>query len=412
MTVKDLFNNLRGLYNPQSIVPRDHVVISSAIDVSAWTDKTGGADGQRRAEILPKYRKIYRSGGILKSGLDLYPHFALCGGYTLNSDDDAKNAIDDVRRILESRNANFDEVIYQVLADAINIGDGYAKILNGSNAYSDTPVGLQHLPAERVIINVDQTMQITSYTLQNEQGSAVATIMPDEILHLVVFPDGANRYGVGLIESAYDDIRNDCTVAESTSAAIKRHGFGIWHASVSSGDPSEPVRPADVDAVKKALTKISARSEIVTSSNIEIKGLNETGQSGVIAYADWSVMRLCTALGVPGELLGLRQGTTDATAVERIRNFYRRIQTIQGKLAACVNQQFIDRILSSFGLPLGSVWIEYRDPTPDDDNARVRYVSGIAAINPDDPHDIMSRRQMQTYLGIDSDEWERDEVIL
>ena len=148
---------------------------------------------------------------------------------------------------------------------------------------------------------------------------------------------------------------------------------------------------------------------MVTTSTVEIVPLNETGQTNIGNYSEWSVIKLCTALGIPGELLGLRQGTTDATAVSRIENYYKKIQTYQEALADAINTQFIDRMLISLGKPAGSVWIEYADPSPEDDVRRADYLTRVAAITPGDPHAIMSQQQMQNYLGIDHKEWAKDE---
>jgi len=169
------------------------------------------------------------------------------------------------------------------------------------------------------------------------------------------------------------------------------------------------VRVQDVAAVKAAVTNLNARTEIVTDSTVGIKSVNETGQTNIGSYADWSVARLCAAMAIPGELIGLRQGTTDATAVERIKNFYKKIRSLQNTLADDINTQYIDRILTSIGATPGSVWIEFGHSNPDEDLTRAQYVAQIAAITPGDPFAIMSRVQQQAHLGIDSKQWQKDE---
>ena len=75
-----------------------------------------------------------------------------------------------------------------------------------------------------------------------------------------------------------------------------------------------------------------------------------------------------------------------------------------------MNTQFIDRVLVAKGHTSGEVWIEYNDPSPKDDSLKAQYVAAVAAITPDDPFAVMSRRQIQEYLGIDQTEWENDEA--
>jgi len=387
---------------------RGRVAVASSMETTLWNSRFGGTNDEKRQEILKRYRRLYRSGGILRTGLDAYTQFILCSGYTVSGDD--QTLVDEVKDLLFDRRSSYDAVIQQAVTDAVCIGDGYCKLLYGQGMMSEIPIGLQYLPAEYVRIIADTTEKIYRYDLYNSEGALTATIPPEEILHICLCPDGSSRYGIGYIESAWDDIRADTDVAESTVAAIRRHGFGIWHAKVSSGNPEQPVLDSDVTKVKSALTKISSRSEIVTSANVEILGLNETGQTNIGSYTDWSVTRLCTALGVPGELLGIRQGTTDATAVERIQNFYKKIGAYQNLLEVAVNTQFIDRVLVAKGHNAGEVWIEYNDPSPKDDALKAQYVASIAAITPDDPFAVMSRRQIQEYLGIDQTEWENDEA--
>lgn len=387
---------------------RGRVAVASSMETSLWNSRFGGTNDEKRQEILKKYRRLYRSGGILRTGLDAYTQFILCSGYTVSGDD--QTLVDEVKDLLFDRRSSYDAVIQQAVTDAVCIGDGYCKLLYGQGMMSEIPIGLQYLPAEYIRIVADMTEKIFRYDLYNSEGTLTASIPPEEIMHICLCPDGSSRYGIGYIESAWDDIKADTDVAESTVAAIRRHGFGIWHAKVSSGSPDIPVQESDVTKVKEALKRISARSEIVTSANIEIVGLNETGQTNIGSYTDWSVTRLCTALGVPGELLGIRQGTTDATAVERIQNFYKKIGAYQNLLEVAVNTQFIDRVLMAKGHNAGEVWIEYNDPSPKDDALKAQYVASIAAMTPDDPFSVMSRRQIQEYLGIDQAEWEADET--
>lgn len=375
----------------------------------SWLDKY---KEDRDSGILKNYRDIYRKGGVVRTALDSYVQFMLAAGWTLQNDkkDDVQKQIMD---ILFGRTCNYDEVIQEVLADAICIGDGIALILTGSGSMANVPVGLQHLPAERVKFVVDASMTIIRYDLMDSVGGTrvLGSYLPEQVLHLCLFPDGSSRYGVGLMESAIDEIQRDTTTSDSTAAAIRRHGFGVWHARVSSGTPDMEVKPEDVAAVVKSLEKIGAKSEIVTSSSVEIVPLNETGQANITSYNDWSLLRLCTALGIPGELLGVRQGTTDATAVTRIENYYKKIRTLQKTLSVTVNTQFLDRALVALGQKPGTVWIEYADPSPEDSLKRAQYIAALAAATPGDPFALMSRKQQQVYLGIDPAEWEKDEEM-
>lgn len=389
--------------------PRGETALISSGDVQIWNNLLTLGDA-RRMEILHSYRTIYRSGGVVRTALDTYLLFMFAAGWTLKSDEDNQQILDDIRDTFFARTTRWNDVIRQATLDAISIGDGYAKILKGGGRYSRTPVGLQHIPAERVKPHIDETLSVEYYEIKDKTLiTTIARIEVEDMLHICLTPGGDEVIGVGLLESAWDEIRHDVEISEGITAAIRRHGYGIWHAKVSSTDPDIPVSAADVAKVRDSLKTLSARSEVVTTSTVEIVPLNETGQTNIGNYSEWSVIKLCTALGIPGELLGLRQGTTDATAVSRIENYYKKIQTYQESLADAINTQFIDRMLASLGKPAGTIWIEYADPSPEDDSKRADYLTKVAAITPGDPHAIMSQQQMQNYLGIDHEEWAKDE---
>lgn len=403
-----IIDRLKHWLEPQPAA-KGQAPIAYSNGYGSWLDKY---KEDRDSGILKNYRNIYRKGGVVRTALDSYVQFMLSAGWTLQNDrkDNVQKQIMD---LLFGRTCNYNEVIQEVVTDAICIGDGIAVILTGSGSMTNVPVGLQHLPAERVKIIVDTSMTIIRYDLMDMVGGmrTLASYLPDQVLHLCLFPDGSSRYGVGLMESAIDEIQRDTTTSDSTAAAIRRHGFGIWHARVSSGTPEMDVKPDDIANVVKSLEKIGARSEIVTPSTVEIVPLNETGQANITSYNDWSLLRLCTALGIPGELLGVRQGTTDATAVERIQNYYKKIRTLQKTLEVAVNTQFLDRTLAALGQTPGIVWIKYADPSPEDSLKRAQYVAALAAATPGDPFALMSRKQQQVYLGIDPAEWAKDEEM-
>lgn len=395
--------------SPAETNPHGEVTLATSSEVSIWNNLLHLGD-QRRQEVAKYYRTIYRSGGIVRTALDTYTLFMFAGGWTLQSDDEHAETLDEIRDTFFRKTAAFNKSIQQASLDAISIGDGYAKILNGSGRLARTPVALQHIPAERVKPHIDENLNILWYDVYDRDTiQIVGRVETSDMLHVCLQPSGGWIYGVGLLESAWDEIKHDVEVAEGAAAAIRRHGYGIWHAKVSSTNPEVPVADTDVVKVKDALKTLSSRSEVVTSSNVEIVPLNETGQMNVGLYTEWSVTRLCTALGIPGELLGLRQGSTDATAVSRIENYYKKIQTYQENLADNINTQFIDKILTSLGKEPGCVWIEYADPSPEDNIKRADYISRIAAITPGDPTAIMSQQQIQSYLGIDHEQWKKDE---
>ena len=410
-TIQERVRSFFSRHSPEKTAPKGQTPILRSDEVTTWNASFFGLTDPERVEVLKNYRKVYRSGGIVRTAIDTYTLFMFSGGWSLQSEDEDADTKDYFENVVFTRTVKntFNQTLLQIAQDAIAVGDGYAKILRGSGQ-NTSPVSLQQLPGERILPHVDDTKNPLWYEIYDSNfAQKLGTFRLEDVLHVCFQPSGVEECGIGLLESAWDDIKRDLDTVEGSAAAIRRHGFGIWHVKVSSTDPEREIEPAEINEAQNTVKKLSSKTEIVTTGNIDILPLNETGQTNVTLYADWSVLRLCTALGIPGELLGLRQGTTDATAVTRIENFYKKIQTYQVMMAEAVNTQFIDNILRSMGKQPGTVWIEFADPTPEDNIKRAAYLQTLSSLTPGDPFAIMSREQMQTYLGIDHDQWAEDE---
>jgi hypothetical protein len=131
-------------------------------------------------------------------------------------------------------------------------------------------------------------------------------------------------------------------------------------------------------------------------------------------YNNVMVQRVCSAMGVPEEILGLGRGSTEATANVRLQAFYDKISALQKSVAKCYSQQLIDRYTGKPGL----VKLVFNDVSPVDETMKADYVLKIVSINPMDPEFIMSRDEMRNYLGFEEDnsgnngdEKEESEVI-
>lgn len=318
---------------------------------------------------LEKYRAIYEKAGIPAQAIDSYALFMLSAGYNLVSDDETAKTL-----VYEKlRDMQITKLWWLAITRALNYGDSFQEII----PYKNQP-GISRLvhrwPGSFSIITDDRG-DLVSY--QQEINGRKIPLPPQSIVHLALLPSD-NLYGVSLTGRAYDEIINDVRVTVGIATGIERHGTGKHHWTL--GNEDNPSTTADVEAWKTKLQTLKSDSDIVTTHLYQCSQLDQTGISNAQQYSDTFLQRLCSAYGVPGELLGLRIGSTDATAVSRIDAFFRQIAAFQSVLAETY-QPVIDQIV---GKP-GVVWLEFGDPSPRDEAERAAWITTLMKANPLDP---------------------------
>jgi len=131
------------------------------------------------------------------------------------------------------------------------------------------------------------------------------------------------------------------------------------------------------------------------------------GQTNAKLYGEWSTMRLCTALGVPEELMGLGRGSTEATANVKLRAFYDDISALQKRFARAFNQQVIDRITPRPGMAR----LVFNEVNPVDLAAIAEWVAKIMASTPADPFAVLPRKFVQDLFGVVETDWDEDDYV-
>lgn len=354
----------------------------------------------RDRTLLNKYRTIYDQGGLISEAIDLYPLYMLGQGYTLQGD---KTAASQVQAVFNK--VGIEDIWWEQIIDALVIGDGFVENVFGRGGAEDRLVGLATIPSETIEIDADGRGVVTGY--RQVLGGSLSndvSLAPKQVTDLRFISVAGSKYGKSLIGRALDDIQRDTKTAESTAEAIHRHGYPKYHIAVNeSGEHT--VSDEEMDAIEAEFEDIEKNNEFVTNGPVRISPLDAGGVQHLSEYNDITLQRLIAALGVPEELLGLRRGSTDATAVSRIEAFYKKIGLFQRRLAACYNRNVIDRIT---GRP-GVVKLVFNDASPKDEMQVSQMLSTIMGATPMDPFAVISRRWAQNRLGVDPDEWEKEE---
>jgi len=141
---------------------------------------------------------------------------------------------------------------------------------------------------------------------------------------------------------------------------------------------------------------LNSKNDIATQFDVAVSQLDTAGVGNIQAYQEYSLMRLCGAMGVPGELLGFRQGTTDNTAVSRIGAFLQKCDTLNARFARALNIQVFDQVTENPGsakLKFNSVM-----PTKQADNAA--WITSLIKANPLDPEAYAPVEWVKQMLGI------------
>lgn len=363
---------------------------------SGGSKKTFFNERARNKEQLIKYRTIYEQGGIISEAIDSYGMFCFANGWRLEGDDE--KLITKTWEQLET--FDLDYIMEQGLRDTLIFGDGFQEnIFKGNTLISVVP-----REAYTFEIIYDGYGIIEGYR-QNmgEFGEQSTDLSKDQITHVQIKNVSGDVYGLSLIGKAYDEIMRDTKTAEASAIAIERHGFKKYHVKV--GREGETIPQTVIENVSKLFQTLETKNEFTTPKDVEIKNIDEGGLEKIDTYNDISIMRLCAALGVPEEILGLRRGSTDATASTRIQTFFKKISRIQKRLERIYTSSVINKIVGESG----KVRIVFNDISPVDEQAKAKWIAEIIKATPMDPFAILPRTWIQEQFNIEIQE-EEDEI--
>ena len=382
--------------------PKTKIASGSSIKDSFFDDHRA-----RTAEHLNKYETIYLQGGIVGEAVDCYALFALSNGWRFEGEEaqtqQVQDFIDGMNKPDEDGVAvNLDSIIWQGIVDCIVYGDAFQEIIyNRGGEIVDI---LPRLSSTFTAV-FDDAGAVSGYQ-QKIGDDAAIPLIPEQIIHLRLYPTGGSVYGQSIIGRAYDDIIRDADTAESTKVAIKRHAYRKYHVQV--GQPGETIPQDVIDHVRKEFQKIESKNDFVTNRDVEIGGLDVGGLGGVKEYSDWTITRLCAAMGVPEEILGLGRGSTEATANVRMKAFYDKIATIQHTVARTYEISVFDKITGV----RGSVKLVFNDLTPQDEAAKAGWIGEMMKATPLDPFAVLPREWIQQQFDIDPDSYEDEDEEL
>lgn len=356
---------------------------------SGGTENKLFSERKRTAKQLEKYRIIYDQGGIVTEAINSYPMFATANGWRLEGKNESeKMMVEDW--LFDS---NFESVLWDGIVDALVFGDAFQEIVIGRDR---KPAYLMPRMASNFEILHDEQSKIAGYTQKVKINGIekAAPLKPDQILHLQFWRAADSMYGHSLIHRAYDEILRDVKVAEASTEAIKRHGYKRYHIKV--GLEGETISDDTLKAVDKEFQELDSKNEFVTPHDLEIINIDEGGMEKIGTYNDITIMRLSSAMGVPEEILGLRRGSTDATATKRIETFYKKVTAMQRQIAGCYNTNVIDRLTTK----PRAVKLVFNDVDPKGELEKAKWIAMIMKAS-DDPFAVLKKEWIKKQFGIE-----------
>ncbi|MFA6364588.1 hypothetical protein [Methanoregula sp.] len=343
---------------------------AKAWDIKGITDLT--QDPDRTFRRMRGFRNIYLQGGYVAEGIDLFPIYAIGGGYELEIDEkvseklgtDGETEKQTVEEFLQK--INFFDVQWQLSVDAAVVRDGIAEIVYGKGQAAGVPVNVIPRPAESFDFVTDLTGAILSYDqMRDNRGNAIQKISlePASVLHYQFLSRPDSPYGISLIERTEHDIKRDTQVSEAITAGICLHGTPKWHIKANSTQADRvPLTDTEYSNLEKQFEGFNAKDQFLTEGDIVVQPLDTAGVNNVQQYSDVTLIRVAAGMGFPAELIGVRQGSTDATAVSRIGAFLKKIKIVQRDIESLWNLNIIDKITGKPGL----VKLKLKDASPDD----------------------------------------------
>jgi hypothetical protein len=367
---------------------------------ASGTKKDVFSKRERDVKLLDRLETFYNQGGPVAEAVDAYPLCILSPGFRLEGPEG------DVARVQEVYDrVDIESVLWQLIVESLKIGDGIAEITMGKGGAAQEITGIFPRASKDFDIEHDDRGIITGYkqvVARNMFTTESVELSKEDVIHMALLPVAGSVYGLSLLQRAYDDIERDTSIAEATKEAIIRHGFRRFHVRV--GAEKETVPQGDIDAVSDEFKKLSDgnKTEITTQHDVEILPLDQ-GALPANEYFVWTTDRLCTALGVPEEILGLGRGSTEATANVRRKAWNDKIGTFQKRVARCINFQLNDRITRK----PGTVKLIFNDVDPEDESQIADLLAKLTS-NSVDPFMIVSPQWCRERLGVEEDDYQED----
>jgi len=349
-------------------------------------DKNSKASQLKEIENI---KNIYDEGGLAAQIVDIYTNLITRKLWYIEVDGDITSDMsEELRKELDQ--IRIDSWLPHIIKESILYGYGVVRIVREG---SGEGIRIKMCDSSKFRIIVDEEGETAGYYEILDMGKI--KIYEEHEIIIINTIESYTPYGVSIIYKCIDDIKRDIKIVEGITTAIFRHGTPkIWHKL--KGTEREPVTPEEARNYAEMVEGISFETDLITTDTTDQVMQFDTVTVPADIYNNFSIIRLCASAGIPGELLGLRVGTTDNTAIARISAFYDQIRGYQNTIASQITEQIISKL---FGDKYNKYYFKFNLPTDDDVETDLKVVTELMRSNPIDPF-WMGKDWVMEKMGI------------
>ncbi len=333
---------------------------------------------ERTEAQLKKYWQYYTQEGTVWAAINSIAYNTVMVGYDIESNDkEAKKIIERWCRKVDLPIHLLNNTIYGLV-----FGDSFIEIIKNKK---QAPSSLKDVDPQTMEVNFDKYGIVQNYTqsLGKKAGESVPKLDKESICHIRFFPKPNDPYGLSLISPNVDILDKKVRADNAIASAIIRHGTSKLVFSVGSEKDGQLPPDSVLEAIESEVEDIDEKNEFVVPWNVDVYPIDEKGIQGVEDYYNYFQSQLVLGLLVPGEVLGLGQGSTEATARVRALLYERMIQSFQTQLAAIVEKQLFKKVLQANGYNMEDeendvyVKINFRSVTDADESEKAKWMGNL-----------------------------------
>jgi len=321
---------------------------------------------------IAELKKTYENGGVAWRIVAIYALLISRRGWVIETIDDNPETLtlaEEIRDMFED--LEIDSWLTFIISQAIVYGHGVCEVLWDG----DTPVEVLKRDGSQFVAIQDDYGRIKHF-LQNGVGAHKE--IPPEALLWVTAIDSYDPNGVSVLKLAFDGINVYKEVRQSIKTGIYRHGTPKVHHQLGRED--QDVTEVQVDEYAKGVKDVSPDDDYVTSHDINIKPI-DTQPVEARQYHEFGVLSTSVDSGIPAEMLGIRIGTTDNTAISRMDAFRDEIYGYQATISNHVTKQVVNRYIGKKGV----CWFIFEKPSVSDLEDVANIITKLMAANPLNP---------------------------
>jgi ribonucleotide reductase beta subunit family protein with ferritin-like domain len=295
-------------------------------------------------------------------------------------------------------NVKGDKIVDLALIDPKKID--YAKDKSGNIALDSygRPLGyVQTLPYEQMQQNQKGEINIDVPPSVKLEANQIF-IPPDNIAHFKLYTVGEGFYGIGLVESAYQDIKTQLNLEQDYGEKAHSTLFPTRVATV--GDLNHEPSPQKVQSILQNLRKAVYSTEIAIPYHVKLDMLQPKNPATLRDFLEYFGDDVISGMGIPKPYATGRGGDLTRAALDKMNQLFElSLRDIIARTTKTIERQIFRKIafLENFSeypkFQWGPIGVEEASAKA---NRLIEYVK-VGIISPDDPQLLEMIKKMEEF---------------